>query len=79
MMKDTHTPDSPPIPPRPAAFDACPIGQAERLAHFSVRSFGTDVQALELELIAWRDREKHALSNTLLVEIAQQVARSVAA
>lgn len=73
-MNTTPSPDSSPIENRPAAFTACPIGQAERLARYARKTFGADAQGIVAELTAWRYRERLTLSDTLLVEIARQVA-----
>lgn len=54
--------------------DSTPIAAAERLARFERDRFGADTDTITTALLAWRDRERLALTTPLLVSIAQHVA-----
>lgn len=55
---------------RRAPREQTPIASCERLARFARDVYGFDRGAIERELIAWRDRERLALSDGLLSLIA---------
>lgn len=62
-MKNTPAVTAAPLPQRPASLRCAPVAQAERFAAFGVKTLKLEIQALEVALIQWRDREALPLSD----------------